>query len=401
MRRRFLAVLVLCLAGCSGSVGGAPTAEVVDSAGVRIVTYDLTDVTVRTYRIVAEHDLQIGVLDGAPEYTFSRIPDLAVARDGSIIVSDGVAQELRVYDTNGTYQRTIGQQGDGPGEFATAPEIAGLAGDTVFAFDSRSRRVTSFSMSGDLIETTSLRSAAIGRPLFLIRQDDGTYLSQSPWVDPSGQDTGPQDMRLDLDSIAIVHLDAAAALIDTVRVLADRTRARAVQVSGGGIFRTQQANTPYSALAFMRSDGVRPMVGRSDALELELLGPAGEAQTVLRVLGVQRSATADEIRAHQEAAIREELGDGEIAPSTWLLNIEFLPDRLPAFTAIVTSDDGDVWVALTEYDGSGGYDWLVFTPSAELRGEQKSFHRSLLFSPQSTNRLILVLFWGRPVNINQ
>ena len=35
---------------------------------------------------------------------------------------------------------------------------------------------------------------------------------------------------------------------------------------------------------------------------------------------------------------------------------------------IVVSDDGDIWVALTEYDGSEGYDWLVFTPSGELRG---------------------------------
>ena len=238
----------------------------------------------------------------------------------------------------------------------------------MFAFDSRSRRVTSFSLNGDLIETTGLRSPAIGRPLSVIRQDDGTYLSQYPWVDPSGQDTGPQDMRLDLDSIAIVHLDAAAALIDTVRVLADRTRARRVQDRGGGILATQQANTPYSALAFMRSDGVRVIVAHSGVFELDLLGPAGEAQTVLRVLGVQHPATADEIRARQEATIREELGDGEIDPAVWLLNIEFLPDRLPAFAAIVISDGGDVWVALTEYDGSGGYDWLVFTPSAELRG---------------------------------
>jgi hypothetical protein len=282
-------------------------------------------------------------------------------------VSDGVAQELRVYDTNGTYSRTIGQRGDGPGEFASAPAIAGLAGDTVFAFDGLSRRVTSFTMSGDLIEVITLRSAAIGRPLDVIRQNDGTYLSQSPWVDPSGED-GPQEMQMDLDSIVIVHLDAAAELIDTVRVLADRTRARAVQVSSGGIFRTQRANTPYSAQAYMRSDGVRPIVGHRDAFELELLGPSAEAQTVLRVHGVQHPATADEIRARQEAAIREELGDGEINPTTWLLNIEFLPDRLPPYATIVVSDDGDIWVALTEYNGSEGYDWLVFTPDGELRG---------------------------------
>ena len=86
------------------------------------------------------------------------------------------------------------------------------------------------------------------------------------------------------------------------------------------------------------------------------------------MLGVQHPATADEIRAHQEASIREELGDGEIDPGIWLLNIEFLPERLPAFEEIVVSDDGDIWLALTEYDSSAGYDWLVFAPRGELRG---------------------------------
>ncbi|MEE2899930.1 MAG: 6-bladed beta-propeller [Gemmatimonadota bacterium] len=45
-------------------------------------------------------------------------------------MSDALAQELRVYDAAGTYVRTIGQRGEGPGEFASAPAIVGLAGDT-------------------------------------------------------------------------------------------------------------------------------------------------------------------------------------------------------------------------------------------------------------------------------
>jgi len=352
---------------CSGDQAEGPTAEALDSAGVRIVTYELKDVQIPTYRVAAEHDLEIGVRDGAPEYSFSRIPGLAVTRDGSFVVSDALAQELRVYDATGTYVRTIGQRGEGPGEFASAPAIVGLAGDTVFVFDRRSRRVTSFLVSGDLIEMTTLRSDDIGRPVFVIRLDDGTYLSQSPWINPSGE-SGPQDMRLDLDSIAIEHLDPTGMLIDTVRVMADRGMARAVQVRASGVFATQQAPAPYSARAFVRSDGRRTILGRSDAFELALLGQAGDAPTLLRVRGVAHPATADQIRAHQEAAIREELGDGELNPTTRMLNLGFLPDRLPSFASIVIADSGDIWVALTEYDGSEGYDWLVFSPAGELLG---------------------------------
>jgi len=62
------------------------------------------------------------------------------------------------------------------------------------------------------------------------------------------------------------------------------------------------------------------------------------------------------------------IAEGETDPNVWRANVEFLPDRLPAFAAIVVGDGGDIWMALTEYDMSGGLDWLVFTPSGELRG---------------------------------
>jgi hypothetical protein len=367
---RWIATAAVALAGgaCSADAGRLPTAEIVDTAGVRLITFDLTGVEVPTHRVVGDHDVHIGEMDGAPEYTFSRIADVVIAGDGSIVVSDGIVEELRVYDADGTYVRTIGRRGEGPGEFAIAPSVAGVAGDTVFAFDDRSDRLTVLTMSGDLIETIGLRSEAVGRPVALIRQDDGTYLSQSRWTNPN-EEVSFHDVRLELDSTVIEHLDPAGGLIDTVRVMADRTRARIVQDGGGGVVRAMEAVTPYASRAVMASDGARAILGHSDTFELELLGPEGTAQAVLRVLGVLNPATADEIRARQEAAVRAELGDGEIDPTVWRFNIEYLPERLPAFQNVVVSEEGDVWVSLTEYDLSGGLDWLVFTRTGELRGK--------------------------------
>jgi len=361
------AVAVALAAGACSGDAGIPSAEVVDSAGVRVVSYDLTDVPIPTYRTVASHDLEVGTQDGAPEYAFSSIPDLAVTSDGSIVVSDAVARELRVYAAGGTYVRTIGRRGEGPGEFSGAPMIAGIAGDTMFAFDARTVRVTSFGLDGELIETTSPGTDEIGRPQSMIRQDDGTYLMVSRWVAP-GAEEELYDVRMELDSIVIEHVDATGALIDTMRVMAERSRARRVQSPRAGVFSVLQADTPYSPRAFVRSDGTRARLAFSDAFELELRDSRGEVATILRVLGVGHPATADDIRAVQEARLREELGDGEIAPAVRRLNLDFLPDRLPAFASVRISDEGDIWVALMEYDASGGYDWLVFTPAGELRG---------------------------------
>lgn len=364
---RVAATAVLGAVGCSGRSDRMPAAEVVDSAGMRVITYELAGVEVPTHRFVAEHDLQIGEIEGDPEYTFSRIADLGVASDGSMVVSDGVAQEVRVFDATGTFLRTIGHPGEGPGEFAVAPTIAGMAGDTVFVFDGRTRRVTSFTLSGDLGEMLTLRSESVGVLDAIVRLDDGTYISQSRWTVP-GRVISFHDATLELDSAVITRLDVAGTPLDTLRVMADRTRARIVSDRGGGRVSVVQANSPYSARAVVASNGRGGVMGHSGVFELEFLRPDRSTETILRVHGVDHPATASQIRAHQEGAIRERRGDQELDPLSRRLNIEFLPERLPSFDNVVVSERGDVWVSLTEYDLSAGLDWLVFDRAGVLQG---------------------------------
>jgi hypothetical protein len=357
------AAIALLGAACSDSDGGIPEAEVTDSAGVRIMAYDLGDVDVPVAWIVGSHDVEIGQVDGAPEYAFSRITDMAVTSDGWIVVSDGATQELRVYNGSGAYVRTIGQWGDGPGEFSSSPLIAGLDANAVFAYDGRASRLTQFSLDGDLIETVTLGADQAGRPASVLRFADGTYLARSPWVN---REMSPHEPRLELDSIVIEHLDPIGALIDTVHVMADRTRARAVQARPNGQVAVIQGDPPFGSAAVVRTDGARTVVGHGDAFEFtwRSLGDT----TVLRVAGVANPATAQDIRAYQEATVREEIGDGELDPMTRQLLFDFLPDRLPAFGEVVVSDDDHLWVSLTEFDSSEGLEWLVFEPTGELKG---------------------------------
>ena len=367
-RRAIVPLLAgVACAACSSGAAVTPRGEVVDSAGVRVVTYDLTGVETPVHRTVAAHDLEIGSAAGAPEVSFSRIVDLAETRHGALVVSDGLERELRIYDEDGGFVRRLGQEGEGPGEFSSAPTIAGLSGDTVFAFDVGSSRVTVFTLGGVLVEATTLRGEGIGRPRAVLRLDDGTYLSQSDWVDRSGT-VSFHDVRLELDSLVIEHLDPTGSLLDTVRVMADRNRLRTVRDRGGGMVSVLQSITPFAARTFMRSDGVRPLVGRSDDFALEMLDPDGRARTVLRVRGAEHPATAADIRAHQEARVRAEMGDGPIDPMVRRVNLDHLPDRLPAFGDIVVAADGDVWMSRMDFDAEEGTDWLVFSADGQLRG---------------------------------
>lgn len=371
--REALATLVAVAtvsAGCSRDAAVVPIGEAFDSAGIRIVTYDLTDIAVAPYASVGEYDLEIGAFMGVADYSFSRIIDLRISHDGSIVVADGGGSELRVYDENGAHVRTLGRKGGGPGEFSTAPLIAGLAGDTVFAWDGRDRRVTSFSGGGEAIETTTLQAESVG-PLQVLRLDDGTYLAQSRWVAP-GAVFGPHDARVDLDSVMIEHIDANGALIDTVRVLADMERVRMRQNRGGGIFAMQMAPRPLTFRAFMLSDGVRPIIGHNGSFELISYDRGGGPQVILRVEGAWPAMTAEEIRSRVEAQLVEAFEEREIDPRTRRLYEDFMPQRMPDFKGVVISSTRDIWVEQNVFDRSDGLEWLVFSAAGELRGSVRT-----------------------------
>jgi hypothetical protein len=351
---------------CSGSESGGPAALVVDSAGLRLVSYDLTEVDAPVFRSVGEPDLEIGLVDGEPEYAFSGVVDVALLDDGRIVVSDAVSKEIRIFDAQGRYQRSIGQEGEGPGEFVTAPSIVGLSIDTLFAYDAGSGRVSSFTAEGRFLSTVSVSSGTGNRIPELTRKSDGSYLAQSRWVAPD-QAAVLHDVRLELDSVVVEHMTASGNVIDTMKVMADRNRARMVQDGGGGRLSVMQAQAPYTPRAFLRTVGPRVVIGRSDSFELEL-APGDGLPTLLRVFGVDHPATAAEIRSRQEARVREAMGERPLDPRTRRLTLDCLPERLPAFAAVSLSATGDIWVALTEFDASEGYDWLVFSPAGELRG---------------------------------
>lgn len=357
--------------GCAGEGPGGPVAEVTDSAGVRVVTYDLSSAEPQVLATVSAPDLELGVVEGDGAEAFSRVVDLAVDRRGRLVVSDAGAPELRLFDEEGVHLRTIGQRGEGPGEFGSPPTIAGLSADTVFAFDRGLGRATAFLLDGALpdgvlVEIVPLRSGGGNRIVSALRQADGSFLTISPWTAPSPE-MELHDLKLVLDSVVVERLDAGGESLDTIDVMADRPVLRMVQGMGNGIVRSVQAEPPFLPRAYHASNGSVVVSGRSDVFRLELRSGT-QPPTILRVLGAGNPAGRDEIRAWQEERLRAELGDAPLDPQVRRLELDQLPDRLPAFADLLVSTDGDVWVAGSELGDGGGYDWLVFTPEGRLLG---------------------------------
>lgn len=134
--------------------GENPAFTVTDSAGVRIV--ENGDPTIAA--VALTETLRIGVLDGAPEYQFVRLRDVALDTAGTIYALDLGTAGVRVYDPTGTYLRTCGRSGQGPGEFGS-PIKLWLRGDTLVVSDLRPLRLTRFHTTCDVISTQPLATS--------------------------------------------------------------------------------------------------------------------------------------------------------------------------------------------------------------------------------------------------
>ena len=64
-----------------------------------------------------EEVARIGMLEGKPEYMFGRISFICAMKDGRVIAADSQLEQIRAYDSFGTYLGDIGRAGEGPGEY--------------------------------------------------------------------------------------------------------------------------------------------------------------------------------------------------------------------------------------------------------------------------------------------
>ncbi len=165
--------------------------------GTRIIEYAAVSIEERTERIELLEDLVIGSQEG-PNFSFYDPADLAVDRSGRVYVLDSGNHRVQVFDTSGGYVRTLGREGQGPGELAGASRIA-VAGDRLVVWDSRNRRLSVWSLDGDHLGDQRLASGQRPNAMFgtnagaLITrhqklQDDLSLLERFVRVSPEGEE---------------------------------------------------------------------------------------------------------------------------------------------------------------------------------------------------------------------
>ena len=104
-------------------------------------------------------ELSLGGPDVQGDYAFDRIRDIVVDDSGSIYVLDPRDSHVKVFDPSGTYVRTIGRLGQGPGEFEGPMTLSlNRAADELAVH--QPYRMTFFKPDGTFLRDVSYRGAS-------------------------------------------------------------------------------------------------------------------------------------------------------------------------------------------------------------------------------------------------
>ncbi len=91
--------------------------------------------------------------DDSPEYLLGQPVFVFSDTEGNLYVADRIAMNIRVYDSSGTYKRTVGRRGRGPGEFYDINAMLIDSQNNIIVADQLNSRITYLTSTGETIST--------------------------------------------------------------------------------------------------------------------------------------------------------------------------------------------------------------------------------------------------------
>lgn len=164
MRRLHATGIGLGIAAVLVAASYGPSGVASDSIeGDEIVEYDRRPLSVNhvpdRLDITLNEVLVIGAEEAdSTEYLFGSLTSVVPGPDGHIYVADRQTSNIRVFDPSGTYVRTLGRRGEGPGEFERIETMAFDASDYLLVWDASLRyRLTRLDpQTGEEIDTYAM-----------------------------------------------------------------------------------------------------------------------------------------------------------------------------------------------------------------------------------------------------
>jgi hypothetical protein len=277
---------------------------------------------------------------------FKRVTGALRLTDGQILVSDGPAGEVRLFDPGGRFVRLVGRKGSEPGEFEFPFQPARVGASWIAVMDPFARRAVLFDEKLELIASPRLGYEALGRPYVLefvglLSQAEGlgrqlTWLP-APFAGARWQNATP-----------IVRARLDGTVLDTIAI------GRCTDLYGAPYrvgFDSGLQGVPLAmgSQTEVAMEAGRIFVGETAEPSVGVWTTAGRAVRIIRWSCSRDRVTNDDKRQHflfdsAQAAASSQSEARLSASYLRALREKEFAEHAPCFTALIPTEDGGLWI---------------------------------------------------------
>jgi hypothetical protein len=274
--------------------------------------------------------------------------------NGNIYVADSGALNIKKFDMQGNFLKTIGREGQGPGEFGGL-YYSTYAKDRLVVWDSGNRRLCAFAPDGKFVTSTNI-SYESGSVRKLRGLPTGEVLVEME-----------KNFRNEPDKAQECRIDLYSEDLKFVRNIYERRlwRKKYIRTKEYGV---TTLYFPYSADVRwdVAPDG-RIIIGFSDSYELEIFDRSGKKISTIshtyepvNVTEKDKKDFFDRIAFYREGERLKEVPE-------YITKYTEFPKKRPVYENILVDAEGNIWVVLNrEKQDEKGRVFDVFDPAGKF-----------------------------------
>ena len=274
----------------------------------------------------------------------SYVQDVVADSEGRVYVLDSQEAGVIALNTDLSHDRTIGREGEGPGEFTRPGSMQVLSGDSLLVWDYQPQRITVFPPGSDeAAYVHSLGTQELGSGTRRLAGSNGYLVQSSTSYMADASDVGETRVSV------LRHVrEEGGRVVD--EVVYQYPAAESLVLRGEGS--VSVSGHPFGRSSFVGLLGGEQIVyASSDALEVKIVDLQGGVRTAfaypttpISVTGAELDDAADGMGRRMGNLLR----DG--APYVW-----------PTLTGLVVDDEDRIWLGIHKRDPST-WEWAAFMP---------------------------------------
>ena len=233
--------------------------------------------------------------------------------DGSIAMMDNGSGEIRIFSSDGRHLRSMGGQGEGPGEFRIGRYIWVLPGDTLWVGDYRPWRYHVYLSTGEFVRTVEMN------PRYLNASLGGGVLDNGTSVNVRNLFRRESDFEVPQSRFVEMHSPDGTVIGELARLEANRSGTW----EGADVI----MSTLFDPIPSVHARGNIIAIATAREPEVLLLDDELRVRRIVRWSDPDREVTRAHVRAYRERRIASRGGRGS---ENWRpLDDDVISDRRP------------------------------------------------------------------------